>query len=61
MLKLSLNEMLRTSNEGSRSSKKEVAKAIEAMMSFIDRAIAESKIQIVLEKVRRLAIDSNNC
>ena len=44
MLKLSLNEMLRTFNKGSRLSKKEVAKVIKTIMLFIDRAIVESKI-----------------
>ena len=59
MLKLSLNEMLQTSNDGTKLPKEEVAKAIEAMVQFVNRAMEEPKIQTVLDEVRKLAIDTN--
>ena len=44
MLKLSLNELLQTTNDGNRPLKEEVTKAINAMVAFVDRAIEEPKI-----------------
>lgn len=44
MLKLSLNEMLQTFNNGTKLSKEKIAKAIEAIIRFVDRAVKESKI-----------------
>ena len=60
MLKLSLNELLQTTNNGNRPPKEEVTKAIDAIVAFVDRVIEEPKIQIVLDEVRKLAIDTNN-
>ena len=60
MLKLSLNELLQTTNDGNRPPKEEVTKAIDAMVAFVDRATEEPKIQTVLDEVRKLAIDTNN-
>lgn len=54
MLKLALNELIQISNKEIKSLKNEIVKA------FIDQATAKSKIQTVLEKVRKLVIDSNN-
>lgn len=45
MLKLTLNEMLQTSNDGNKPPKEEFAKAIEAVKAFIDYATAEQKIR----------------
>ena len=59
MLKLSLNDMLQTTNDGTKPPKEEVAKAIQAIIRFVDRAVEEPKIQTVLDKVRKLAIDTN--
>ena len=44
MLKLSLNEMLQTSNSGTKLPKEEVAKAIEVIVQFVDRTVEEPKI-----------------
>ena len=59
MLELSLNETVQTSNGGTKLSKEEVAKAIEAMVQSVDRAVGEPKIQTVLDEGRKLAIDTN--
>ena len=44
MLKLLLNEILQTSNSGIKLPKEEVAKAIEAIVQFVDRIVEEPKI-----------------
>ena len=60
MLKLSMDIILKLIDEGYRSSNDEIAVALRAAMGFVDKVIKELKLQIVLDEVRKLVIESNN-
>ena len=52
--------MLKLMNEGYRLLNDEVAVALRAIIRFVDKTTKESKLQIVLDEVRKLVIKSNN-
>ena len=60
MLKLSMDIILKLIDEEYRSPNDEVAVALRAIMRFADKVIKELKLQIVLDEVRKLVIESNN-
>ena len=60
MLKLSIYIMLKIIDENQKSDKNKIIATLRAAIAFAKKVIEESKIQTVLNEVRKLVINSSN-
>ena len=60
MLKLSMHTMMKMIDEDQKPGKQDMVTVLRTVTVFVERVIEESKIQTILDEVRKLAIDSSN-